>query len=291
MKKVLIIFILQLFLSILLQAQPPFEISRNIYRVPYYNGTSVRITGDHYTHDPRGRYDMVGYGDGSSCTSNYSIVAAAAGVVRRVVDTHNMHGADCNGDQCTDFNNYVWIEHANGEWTKYTHIKKGSASGTAGLNEDDCITAGQFIGYECDIGKATGPHLHFEVRHPNDTSNIQISVAGGFMSDATHRIPVFCGISKNYFVADDELTAASCGNCNALSNFVYSNTVFGASSVFAKIAGGTITLNGNIIFSSTSSSMFKANNGITIKPGVTINRGAYFHARVGHCNTTSFTCN
>lgn len=290
MKKLLVIFVVQLFVTKFLQAQPPFEMSRNVYRVPYANGTDVEITSDHYTHNPVGRYDMVGYGNGSSCTSNYRIVAAASGVVRRVVDTHHMHGADCNGDQCTDFNNYIWIEHANGEWTKYTHIMNSSALVTAGLNEDDCITAGQFIGYECDIGKATWPHLHFEVLHPNDTAIIQISVAGGFMADAAHRIPVFCGIGKNYFEADDELTAASCGKCKALSNFVYSNTTFGANRVFAKIAGGTITLNGYIIFGSISSSMFKANNGITIKPGVLINRRAYFHARVGHCNTTSFTC-
>ena len=34
--------------------------SRGVYRIPYANGTSVKITNDHKKHTPKGRIDMVG---------------------------------------------------------------------------------------------------------------------------------------------------------------------------------------------------------------------------------------
>jgi len=72
-------------------------------------------------------------------------------------------------------NNFVWIEHPNGEWTKYTHMQRGSV-GTgmdnngnpgAGRVQDEFVTAGTPLGIEGDVGFAGGPHVHFEVAVPN----------------------------------------------------------------------------------------------------------------------------
>jgi murein DD-endopeptidase MepM/ murein hydrolase activator NlpD len=274
-------------------AQPLFDISQNVYRVPYANGTDVEVSRDHYTHSPtQGRYDMHGEGLWASCTVNYMLVAAAAGVVRRVVDHHDVHGPDCTSN-CEDYNNYVWIEHANGEWTKYTHMVRFSASGLAGLQEGDCISAGQFLGYECEIGHASGPHLHFEVRRPNDPDNVQISVAGGFMTDAAHLIPAVCGVSRNFFQDGDDFTAASCGSCNPALIFNYTNQTFIPDQVYVKIAGGTITTGSNVTFSNRSSTLLQSNVSITFQPGLTVTAGSYFNARIGSCGTTAFngTCN
>jgi hypothetical protein len=85
--------------------------SQGVYRIPYQAGTKVRVNRDHFTHDPLRRYDMKATGGGP-----YRIAAAADGVIRFIVDgfTENRPGASpCN-------NNYVWIEHPTGEWTKYS---------------------------------------------------------------------------------------------------------------------------------------------------------------------------
>lgn len=268
-------------------AQPQFEISRNIYRVPYLTGTDVHISNDHYTHSPVGRYDMSGNGNGSSCSNNYTIVAATAGYVRRIVDNHDVHGPDCT-DNCSDFNNYVWIEHANGEWTKYSHMKKNSTTVNAGLVVGEFVQSGQMLGYECEIGKAGGPHLHFEVRHPNNPGNVQISTLGGFMDDADHRIPVICGQTKNYFEAGNDITSAACSPCNTAVGLFMSNLNFGVNKVYAKLVGGSITSSTNVTFSSTSSTLLQSSTGITFTAGLTVNQGAYFSARIGVCATSPY---
>ena len=126
------------FSALQLAGQPQFELSRNVYRVPYSNGITVTVNNDHYTHDPLGRYDLKGSGFGGSCGVAYPIVAAAEGIIRRIVDNNNVHGPDCSSN-CTQYNNYVWIEHANGEWTKYSHMKYQSTTIDAGLSVAQAI--------------------------------------------------------------------------------------------------------------------------------------------------------
>jgi len=123
----------------------PLNLSAGTYRIPYADGTDVTITGDHHDHGgPNGnddRIDMVG-------DTGLSIVAAASGTIRAVVDFNGddfdrgdgvdkngtaqddslehscQDAADMNGNAipnsvvvglCQDYNNYVWIEHPNGE--------------------------------------------------------------------------------------------------------------------------------------------------------------------------------
>ena len=64
-----------------------------------------------------------------------TIVAAASGTIRAVVDQHgddpeehSCLDSDTVPGDCSDYNNYVWIEHPNGEWTKYTHFDTGSVT-------------------------------------------------------------------------------------------------------------------------------------------------------------------
>ncbi len=290
MEKKIIIVILLLFYLIIpfcVFAQPQFEMSRNIYRVPYASGTDVHISRDHYTHAPVGRYDMSGNSNGSSCSNNYIIVAAAAGYVRRIEDDHDVHGPDCT-ENCSDYNNYVWIEHANGEWTKYSHMKKNSTKVNAGLVVGEFVQSGQMLGYECEIGQASGPHLHFVVRHPNDPANVQISILGGFMSNAVHRIPVICGQTKNYFEGGDDVVSAGCASCNTNIGLFMSNLNFVANKVFAILTGGNITSSVNVTFSSTSSTFLQSSTSIIFTPGLVVNQGAYFSAKIGSCNTTPY---
>lgn len=289
------LFISLLFLTTAaLIAQPQFELSRNVYRLPYQAGITVTVNQDHNTHDPLGRYDLKGSGNGIDCSINYPIVAAAEGIIRFIVDNHFEHGPDCTSN-CTDNNNYVWIEHANGEWSKYTHMKYHSVTVDAGLSVGDQVCAGTFLGYECDIGQATGPHLHFEVRHPNDPANIQITTAGGFMTDAAHLIPVINSISKHYLEQGDAWIASGSGVCTSTSVNLVLPTAIPNNGIRIYLATGTITNTPGISFTfqNGANGMFQAAGSVTLSPGFTASAGYYFEARIGSCATTNIpgACN
>lgn len=187
-------------------------ISIGIYRLPYSDGTSIGLSGDAHSHNTA--YDFI-VGEDSQ------VVAAASGWIRAIVDFHgeepnpgdgmSQSGSttDGNGDpyddflehacgnqdpalvvgDCGDHNNYVWIEHPNGEWTKYTHLGTGTVTGL-GWSVGDWVTSGQVIGLENDIGQATSSgnpgdrafHLHFETGVPTDPNNpTPFCSIGGFM--------------------------------------------------------------------------------------------------------------
>ncbi len=57
------------------------------------------------------------------------------------------------------YGSYVVIQHANGSQTLYSHMSKVIVSPGAS------VVQGQIIGYVGMTGKATGPHVHFEIRN------------------------------------------------------------------------------------------------------------------------------
>jgi hypothetical protein len=166
-----------------------FDRSVGMYVIPYAPGTTVKVSHDHTDHDPQGRIDMSGK-DGNG---TYRIVAAAAGTIRFIQDGFKDNRAGmspCN-------NNSVWIEHPNGEWTKYSHMTQYSTTQTAGLSVGDTVATGQFLGYENEVGCAHGKHLHFEVAKPaNPASPVD---SQGFMT-GTNYVPRVCGIPNSQFV-------------------------------------------------------------------------------------------
>ena len=224
-----------------------FEMAEGIYRIPYADDVEMSVGRDHHTHSPVDRYDLnAGVGT--------PIAAAASGWIRAIVDFNGNSpgagdGVDINGDpqddtlehscgnnppentvvgSCTDYNNYVWIEHPNGEWTKYTHVGTGSVTSlgwtadldTHNINAPNWINAGEVLGVEGDIGQATsssgGPayHLHWEVAEPlNSNEDLEWSTRGGFMSNGQNIIPTICDIGGNsLFDAGEDYTAAPCEN-------------------------------------------------------------------------------
>jgi len=127
------------------------------YRMPYEDGTVVVVNNDHVSHKdpPAYSYDISALNPAPG-----SIVAAAAGIVRFVVE---------GNEEPTDDNNYVWIEHpqyAYGcggefctEWTVYAHFEKNSVT----VEPGDLVFPGSFLGIESDVGVADGVHLHWHV--------------------------------------------------------------------------------------------------------------------------------
>ncbi len=143
---------------------PTTRMSDGMYRLPYADGTTVKVTADERTHDPVDRYDLRGV-DGDDDT--YRVAASAPGEVRVIEDSFSANRPDrtpCN-------NNYVWIRHDNGEWTKYTHFRKGTVTGLAQLKTGDRVESGQLLGLEGKVGCAHGQHLHFEVAAPQNSAD------------------------------------------------------------------------------------------------------------------------
>jgi len=112
--------------------------------------------------------------------------------------------ADCH-------NNYVWIAHANGEWTNYSHLAKGSVSGYAQLKVGVIVQAGTLLGIEAAVGCAMLNHVHFEVAVPDPKAPID---AGGFLKDnedgKRERNPRFCNVPGGAAVKDQTYIAAKC---------------------------------------------------------------------------------
>ena len=181
-----------------------------LYRLPYADGTQTYVSRDHITHTPPDRLDMVGVNG----QAPYPVVAAQTGIIRFIVDHHT---EVCCGGSCA--NNYVWIEHLFGEWTKYSHLATGSVTDIAGLSVGDVVLAGEFLGFESNVGRACGVHLHFEVGVPNDPLNPLTASNGGFINGA-NRVPRFCGVPGQIATAESTYTA---GPCSALLQCVRSS--------------------------------------------------------------------
>ena len=63
-----------------------------------------------------------------------------------------------SGDQQTGYGNLIIISHTDNMITVYAHNKKNL------VKENDKVKRGQVIGKVGHTGRATGPHLHFEIR-------------------------------------------------------------------------------------------------------------------------------
>jgi Peptidase family M23 len=174
--------------------------SAGVYRLPYEDGTRVRVARDHLTHQPPDRLDLVG-----AEARIHRIVAAARGIVRYVVDEFSVRQDSRTARTCN--NNYIWVEHPNGEWTKYSHVRQDSARGRAKLQPGDTVEAGRYLGDEGEVGCASGRHLHFEVAVPRDRDD-PIVRAGGFIK-GRNLVPRFC-VAGEVLVAGSAHVAGPC---------------------------------------------------------------------------------
>ena len=174
--------------------------SATVYRIPYEDGARVLVSRDHRTHQPPNRVDLV-----SADAASRRIVAAAAGIIRFIVDEFGVRQDSRTTRQCN--NNYIWLEHGNGEWTKYSHVRQHSARERAKLQQGDMVDAGAYLGDEGDVGCASGRHLHFEVAVPDDRAD-PIVRSGGFIK-GRNLAPRFC-VPGEMLVAGAVYVAGPC---------------------------------------------------------------------------------
>lgn len=178
--------------------------SLGLYRLPFADGITVKVFDDFDSHRPRGRIDFFGVRGAEP----YRVVAAAGGRIMAIQDGYNEQQSGRAAALC--HNNYVWIAHPNGEWTNYSHIARGSATGKAHLKVGDQVKVGQYLGDEDAIGCAMLKHLHFEVARPAPSRPID---DGGFLTDndgGKREIrPRFCRIDRGVN-KDAEYLAGAC---------------------------------------------------------------------------------
>lgn len=125
-----------------------------------------------YCYDEHDGSDYILDGGFSAMDSGSTpVVAAAAGVVTFVDDTHydRCHADVSTGAVSCDGNpivgNGVIIAHPGGWQTLYWHLKQGSALVAVGQE----VTCGQALGLVGSSGNSSMPHLHFELEAGDGT--------------------------------------------------------------------------------------------------------------------------
>ena len=286
-------------------------VSKGAYRIPYANRTDVRFSNDHTNHPTTlNRVDMFGVNG----TGSYQVVAAGDGWIDRIVDTNNTFCPSepdpSDPDPCDGYggpsaaccvrtdptcnaacaNNYVWIRHTNGEFTKYSHVQFNSVAGL-GWSEGDFIQSGEVLGLEGDVGFAGGPHVHFEVAYPHDPSNY-LNSAGFLVDDGDptttdydrqNRIPYFCDIG--FAAGGDQVTAATCSM--ACDSFVSIGLGVPDDQIAYFQADVMVDTFDGIphVVASGGGEAFRAGQQVVLRPGFHAQVGSYFSASISACDT------
>jgi murein DD-endopeptidase MepM/ murein hydrolase activator NlpD len=156
------IFVIMAAVALTITATQPIAASDGPpqFSLPWSTGQIWRLTGGPHSNVGYGRpwssLDFAGPVPGVS----YPVRAAAAGVVVR---------------PCA---NWVQIKHGNGWETSYYHLIRIKVTG------GQTVQRGQLLGYTSTQagcgGSATGPHVHFSLKHDGQYVNIRGFTFGGW---------------------------------------------------------------------------------------------------------------
>lgn len=265
--KIAIAVLVCLYCTHTLQAQQ-FPFSDGLYRIPYANSAVVEVTTNVWNHSPLGCFDM--HRDAGS----FNIVAAAGGWIRAIRDHNSVAcgGASC----CNDKNNYIILEHANGEWTSYIHLRQNSIT-NLGHAVDDWVDVGTVLGLEGDVGCATGSHLHLEVSRPWDATDAFDAYDGVLRRNGQLLNPVFCSVPAGYLLSGSTYTAGSC-NYDCPANLTPSGTATN------QVLRADNTITSTIEFNTGGTGMYRAGTQIILSPGFVAKSGVMFTAQIKSCN-------
>jgi Peptidase family M23 len=246
-----------------------YRMSDGLYRIPYGNATSVEVVTNVWNHSPLGCFDMYGKGG-----TDYNIVAAAGGWIRAIRDFNDVA---CGGSSCcNDKNNYIILEHQNGEWSSYIHLRHNSIS-DLGHAVGNWVEAGTVLGLEGDVGCATGSHLHLEVARPYDPTDAFDAYDGVLRRHGALLNPVFCNVGTGYIQAGSTYTAGTCNyNCPA--------DITQTGSVTNQVLRADNTITSTNVFNAAGTGMYRAGTQILFTPGFTATQGVMFTAQIKTCN-------
>jgi murein DD-endopeptidase MepM/ murein hydrolase activator NlpD len=140
-----------------------------------YDFVVVDDAGEHYRGRRRSNDDWYrNRPDEMSEYLSYGVPVYAAGVgkvvaVRDDGDDRKFDPKELAADERAFYGNYVVIDHLNGEFSLYGHIKKGSALVKAG----ESVKQGVQIASVGATGSSLFPHLHFELRDGSGARTVE----------------------------------------------------------------------------------------------------------------------
>lgn len=124
------------------------------HHLPFRAGTKVRVTQGFHGYTSH-REDLA-YSVDMACEEGTPVVASKAGVVWAVEKESNQ---GCAERECVDQANYVVLDHGDGTFSQYFHLRhKGVV-----VEPGEQVCRGQVIGICGNTGFSSGPHLHFAV--------------------------------------------------------------------------------------------------------------------------------
>lgn len=157
-----------------------------------------------------------------------NVVASRSGTIITANDGNIDHAGEGDGG-C---GNEVVIDHGDGFFTRYCHLKQGSVSKYSSVGMK--VSQGQIIALSGNSGTTTGPHLHFEIRegsangtsynplnyisvdNPRPTGNCRN------IGDYTNDAPGLCKALKDQDFPDNA-TAGILSNFGSESSFATNN--------------------------------------------------------------------
>lgn len=122
------------------------------YSLPFETGKTVKVFQGYngkLSHQNQNAIDF-------SLSEGTKILAAREGIVVQVEQSNNVR---CPEKECEKYNNYITILHPDGSFGGYYHIQQNGSLKKVG----DIVKKDEPIGYSGNVGRSTGPHLHFIV--------------------------------------------------------------------------------------------------------------------------------
>ncbi|MEZ4331887.1 MAG: M23 family metallopeptidase [Myxococcota bacterium] len=125
------------------------------YCMPFGGAKPVRISQGYEgeaTHQGLGAYAL-----DFPMPIGTPVLAARGGRIVASPDDGAEGETNAEGD-AREIDQHVVIEHDDGTFAMYAHLRRGDAA-----RPGQRVACGERIGYSGDTGRATGPHLHFDV--------------------------------------------------------------------------------------------------------------------------------
>ncbi len=124
---------------------------KTAYLLPYAHGSKHVLTQGYFGRTTHARMNALDF----DLPEGTPVHAARAGIVREIREDATKGGPDLAAED----GNYIRVQHDDGTWAVYAHLKPLGVSVKIGQR----VAAGERIGYSGATGLASGPHLHFAV--------------------------------------------------------------------------------------------------------------------------------
>jgi murein DD-endopeptidase MepM/ murein hydrolase activator NlpD len=144
---------------------PELKKTENIYGLPVPEGTKIqRLVYESASHSgpTQGAIDI-------AVDLDTPILAPLKGTVIQIVDTNDQQGPTAD---FAKFNNFIFIEHDNGEISKFSHMPTNSIQELK-LKVGDKVKEGDQIARCGFVGATTKPHIHWVVYVKNAENKLE----------------------------------------------------------------------------------------------------------------------